>query len=215
MSIVPVVLGLAVALPAGLACAQWRRLYAPVTAVTSALYALPAIAVFIVLIPFTGLTRTTVMIPLTLYTLSVLIPSVVDGLRSVPEHVRLSAVAMGYGPARRLATVELPIALPVVMSGLRIATVSNISLVSVGALLGQGGLGMLFTDGANRDFTTPIIVGIVLSVALALVADALLLLVQWLLTPWSRAGRGRGARAERRAAAAGHADAAPVEEAAL
>ncbi|MGK5553000.1 ABC transporter permease [Actinomadura kijaniata] len=197
MSVVPILAGLAVALPAGLACARWRRIYPPVLGVTNALYALPAIAVFIMLIPFTGIgSRTTVMIPLALYTLSVLVPSVVDGLAAVPDHVRQAAVAIGFGPVRRLVRVELPIAVPVVMAGLRVATVSNISLVSVGALIGVGGLGDLFTDGFNRDFPTPIVVGIVLTIALALVADGLLLAVQRLLTPWARAG-ARDARASR------------------
>ncbi|WP_067826627.1 ABC transporter permease [Actinomadura kijaniata] len=197
MSVVPILVGLAAALPIGLACARWRRIYPPVLGVTNALYALPAIAVFIMLIPFTGIgSRTTVMIPLALYTLSVLVPSVVDGLAAVPDHVRQSAVAIGFGPVRRLVRVELPIAVPVVMAGLRVATVSNISLVSVGALIGVGGLGDLFTDGFNRDFPTPIVVGIVLTIALALVADGLLLALQRLLTPWARAG-ARDARASR------------------
>ncbi|RAY13552.1 ABC transporter permease [Actinomadura craniellae] len=186
LSVVPVVIGLVIALPVGLACARWRWIYPPVLAVTSLLYALPAIALFVVLIAFTGLSHTTVMIPLALYTLSVLVPGVVDGLRAVPDHVRQAAVAMGFGPLRRLVQVELPIAVPVVMAGLRVATVSNISLVSVGALIGIGGLGELFTDGFNRDFPTPIIAGVVLTILLAVAADGLLILVQRLLTPWSR-----------------------------
>lgn len=188
LSLVPVVLGLAIALPLGIACTRWRRLYPPVLAATSVLYAVPAIALFVVLVAFTGLTYTTVIVPLTLYTLSVLVPGVVDGLRSVPGHVRQSAVALGYGPTRRLLQVELPIALPVVMAGLRVATVSNISLVSVGALIGIGGLGELLTAGLKRDFPTPIIVGIVLIIALALVADIVLQILQRLLTPWARVG---------------------------
>lgn len=186
MSLLPVVAGLMLALPIGLACARWRWLYPPVLAITSVLYALPAIALFVVLIAFTGLTRTTVMIPLTLYTLSVLVPGVVDGLRAVPDHVRQAAIAMGFGQLRRLFQVELPIALPVVMAGLRVATVSNISLVSVGALIGNGGLGELFTDGFYRDFPTPIIVGIVATIVLAVLADVALILLQRALTPWAR-----------------------------
>lgn len=186
LSIVPVLVGLAIAVPLGLACARWPSLYPPALAATSVLYALPAIALFIVLIAFTGLTYTTVIIPLSLYTLSVLLPGVVDGLRSVPDSVRQAATAMGFRPLRRLIQVELPIAVPVVIAGLRVATVSSISLVSVGALIGIGGLGQLFTDGAQRDFATPIIVGVVLTVVLAVVADLILLLAQRLLTPWAR-----------------------------
>ncbi|WP_119729116.1 ABC transporter permease [Thermomonospora amylolytica] len=195
LSFTPVLLGLAVALPLGIACARWRRVYPFVLAATSVLYAIPAIALFVVLVAFTGLTYSTVIVPLTLYTLSVLVPAVVDGLRSVPDQVRQSAVAMGFGPLRRLVRVELPLALGVVMAGLRVATVSNISLVSVGSLIGIGGLGDLFVTGLQRDFPTPIVVGIASIIALALVADVVLLAVQRALTPWERAGRGRSAAA--------------------
>ncbi|WP_103936923.1 ABC transporter permease [Thermomonospora echinospora] len=196
LSFTPVLLGLVVALPLGIACARWRRVYPAVLAATSVLYAVPAIALFVVLVAFTGLTYSTVIIPLAAYTLSVLVPSVVDGLHSVPAHVRQAAVAMGFGPLRRLVRVELPLAIPVVMAGLRVATVSNISLVSVGSLIGIGGLGELFTTGLKRDFPTPIVVGIVAIIALALVSDMLLLLIQRLLTPWERAGSG-GRKARR------------------
>ncbi|GAA3984798.1 hypothetical protein GCM10023085_78660 [Actinomadura viridis] len=198
LSFTPVLLGLLIALPVGLACARWRRIYPPVLAATSVLYAVPAIGLFVIFVAFTGLTYPTVIVPLALYTLSVLVPSVVDGLRAVPDHVRQSAVAMGFGPLRRLVQVELPIAVPVLMAGLRVATVANISLVSVGALIGIGGLGQLMVKGMKwpgGGFTTPIIVAIVLIILLALVADLLLLLVQRLLTPWERAGRGRRATA--------------------
>jgi osmoprotectant transport system permease protein len=153
-------------------------------------YSLPSLAVFIVLIPVTGLAeRATVIVPLTFYSLAVLIPAVVDGVASVPEHVRQSAVAMGFRPRRRLLQVELPIAVPIVLAGVRVATVSSISLVSVGALIGRGGLGYLFIDGWQRQFYTPIIVGIVAVVVLAVLADGLLIVGQRLLTPWARARR--------------------------
>jgi osmoprotectant transport system permease protein len=192
LSFTPVLLGLAIALPVGLACARWRRLYPPVLAATSLLYAIPAVGLFVIFVAFTGLSYSTVIVPLALYTLSVLVPAVVDGLDSVPDHVRQSADAMGFGPLRRLVRVELPIAVPVVMAGLRVATVANISLVSVGALIGVGGLGQLMVTGMRwpgGGFTTPIIVAIVMIILLALIADLLLLLVQRLLTPWARAGR--------------------------
>jgi osmoprotectant transport system permease protein len=160
-----------------------------VLGLTSILYALPALALFVVLIAYTGLNDPTVMIPLTVYSLAVLFPSVVDGLRAVPEPVRQAAVAMGFGTWRRLATVELPVATPVVIAGLRIAAVSSISLVSVGQLIGIGGLGYLFVDGIQRSFTTEIVTGIVLIVVLALVTDFVLVLARRVLTPWQRGAR--------------------------
>jgi osmoprotectant transport system permease protein len=191
LSLLPVLLGLAISLPLGLSCVRWPRLYPLVLAVTSMLYALPSLALFVVLIAYTGFSAWTVIIPLTVYTLSVLVRNVVDGLRSVPDHVRQAAVAMGFSAARRLIQVELPVAIPVVFAGLRVATVANISLVSVGSLIGISGLGQLFVDGIQRDFPTPIVVGIVLTVALAVLADAALVLLQYVLTPWSRTRRVR------------------------
>jgi osmoprotectant transport system permease protein len=190
LSVLPVVWGLMISLPLGLLCVRWPRIYGPVLAGTSILYALPSIALFVLLLDYTGLTRKTVIIPLTVYTLSVLVPNVVDGMRSVPDHVRQAAVAMGFTGLRRLLRVDLPIAVPIIMAGLRVATVANISLVSVGAFVGIGGLGELFTDGFQRDFLTEIITGIVLTVALAVVADTILVVIQRLLTPWARARRG-------------------------
>ena len=184
LGVLPAVLGLAVALPVGLACVRWRWVYPPVLSITSVLYALPSIALFVVLIDYTGLSETTVIIPLTLFSLVVILPNVVDGLRSVPDDVRQAATAMGFGPLRRLAQVELPLAGPVIIAGTRVATVSSISLVSVGQLIGIGGLGYLFTDGLDRDFPTEIYVGLVLVIVLALACDLLLVLARRLLTPW-------------------------------
>jgi osmoprotectant transport system permease protein len=114
----------------------------------------------------------------------VILPNVVDGLRSVPDDVRQAATAMGFGPLRRLAQVELPLAGPVIIAGTRVATVSSISLVSVGQLIGIGGLGYLFTDGLDRDFPTEIYVGLILVIALAVACDLLLVLARRMLTPW-------------------------------
>lgn len=189
LAIMPVLWGLLISLPLGLACVRWPRIYPPVLATTSVLYALPSIALFVLLIDFTGFEPATAIIPLTVYTLSVLVRNVVDGLRSVDESVRQSAVAMGFTGLRRLLQVDLPIAAPVIMAGLRVATVSNISLVSIASLIGIGGLGQLFIDGFQRDFPTPIVVGMVLTIALAVLADSLLVLAQRLLTPWSRTRR--------------------------
>ncbi|GAB2731080.1 ABC transporter permease [Kitasatospora kifunensis] len=186
ISLVPVLFGLALALPLGLLCTRFPRLYQPLAAVFNVVYALPSLAVFVVLIPYTGLaTQATVMIPLTCYALAVLLPTTVDGLRAVPEPVRQAATALGYGPWRRLAAVELPSAVPYLVAGLRVAAVSSISLASVGALVGRGGLGYLFIDGFQRTFPTPIVAGIVLVALLALVTDAVLLLARRLLAPWA------------------------------
>jgi osmoprotectant transport system permease protein len=192
LGIVPALLGLVISVPLGIACVRWRWLYPPVLSATSILYALPSLALFIVLIPYTGLTDTTVIIPLTLFSLCILLPNVVDGLRSVPGPVRQAATAMGFGPLRRLVQVELPIAVPLVIAGLRIAVVSSISLASVGQLMGIYSLGYFFIDGYQRDFPTEIVVGLVLIIALALVCDVLLVGARRLLTPWQprRARRG-------------------------
>lgn len=186
MSLLPILWGLVISLPLGVACVRWPRIYAPVLVATSVLYAIPSLALFVFLLDFTGLRPATAIIPLTLYTLSVLVRNVVDGLRAVDEPVRQAATAMGFSGLRRLLQVDLPIAVPVVMGGLRVAMVSNISLVSIGSLIGLGGLGQLFTDGFQRSFPTEIISGIVLIVLLAVLADALLVVAQRLLTPWSR-----------------------------
>jgi osmoprotectant transport system permease protein len=187
MAVVPIVVALVFALPLGLACVRWRWLYQPTSGLMNVIYALPSLPVFMLLISVTGLSQATVIIPLTFYGMAVLIPAVVDGLNSVPDHVRQAAVAVGFTPTRRLLQVELPIAAPVVLAGLRVVAVSSISLVSVGALIGQGGLGGLFTRAYQNPFMPPVVTGIVLIVALALVADGLLVLAQRLLTPWVRA----------------------------
>jgi osmoprotectant transport system permease protein len=192
LALLPVLFGLILAIPLGVVCRRWRLLYPPVLTVTNVLYAIPSLALFMVFVQYTGLTEKTVMIPLTLFSLSVLVPNVVDGLGSVAESVRQAATAMGYGTMRRLFQVELPIAVPVVIAGTRVAAVSSISLVAVGELIGQGGLGYYITRGLQLDFPTPIVVAIVLIVALALVTDALLVLLQRGLTPWARV-RGRKA----------------------
>jgi len=191
LALTPVLIGLVISLPLGIACARWKWFYPPALTASSVLYAIPALALFIFLIPYTGLVgptqSLTLIIPLALYSLATVLPNVVDGLRAVPEPVRQAATAMGFGPLRRLIWVELPLAVPVVIAGLRVATVASISLVSVGALIGIGGLGYLFIDGEQRDFfTTEITVGLLLIVLIALAADAVLVGVRRLLTPWLR-----------------------------
>jgi len=186
LALTPVAVGLLVALPLGIACARWHWLYPPMLTAATVFYALPSLAAFGIFIAFFQTCPMTVIAPLTLYAMSALLPGVVDGLNSVPAPVRQAATAMGFGPLRRLIQVELPVAVPVLNAGLRVATVSSISLVSVGSLIGQGGLGDLFTRGFQLDFMTPVIVGIVMIMLLALLADLVLVGLQRLLTPWAR-----------------------------
>ena len=182
LGLVPPLLGLVIAVPLGIVCVRWGWLYPPVLSGTSIVYAIPSLALFVALIPYTGLSDTTVIIPLTLFSLCILVPAVVDGLRSVPEPVRQAATAMGFGTLRRLVQVELPVAAPIVIAGLRVATVSSISLASVGQLIGVSSLGYLFIDGLQRSFPTEIVVGI------AFAADLVLQGVRRLLTRWQRGG---------------------------
>ncbi len=176
--------GLVLSLPLGIIAARLRWFYPPVLTVFTILYAVPSLALFIALIPAFGLTDTTVIIALTVFSLCVILPNVVAGLRAVPAAVTQAATAMGYGPLRRLVTVELPLAVPVIMAGLRVGVVSSISLASVGQLIGVSSLGYLFIDGLQRSFPTEIYVGLVLVIVLALVCDLILVAVRRALTPW-------------------------------
>jgi len=187
LTVIAIVVGLAISLPLGIAASRWRRLLPPVLWTTGVLYTIPSLALFVLLLPWTGLSRTTAEIGLVSYTLLILIRNVVAGLDAVPPEIKESATAMGYRPLGRLLRVELPLAVPAVIAGIRIATVTTIGLVTVTALIGQGGLGQLIYDGLLRSFRTPLVVGTVLSVALAVVADLLLLAVQRIVTPWARA----------------------------
>lgn len=189
LAILPVLLGLLISVPLGYVATRFGWLANPLIAFGGVLYSLPSIALFIVLPAILGtqvLSRINIVVALTIYTVSLLIRNVIDGLRSVPPDVRQAAIAVGYGPARRLLTIDLPIAVPVIFAGLRVVTVANISMVSVGAVIGIGGLGELFTQGFQKDFLTPVVVGVVLSLLLALLADLVIVGLQRVLTPWAR-----------------------------
>lgn len=189
-ALLPVLAGLLIALPLAQLCVRFRWLYPPVLWVTTVLYAIPSLALFVFLIDYTGQTELTVMIPLTVYTLVVLVPAIVDGVRSVPQETLAAATAMGFGPVRRYVQVQLPIAVPAIIAGLRVATVSSISLVSVGTLIGnQGALGNLLND-ANIYNRPELAVNAVITMAvLAILADAALVVVRVLLTPWMPSGK--------------------------
>lgn len=184
LGVLPALYGLIISLPLGVIAARWRWFYPPVLTVINIVYAVPSLALFIALIPAFGLTDTTVIIALTAFSLCVILPNVVAGLRGVPTAATTAATAMGYGPLRRLLTVELPLAIPVIIAGLRVGVVSGISLASVGQLIGVSSLGYLFIDGLQRSFPTEIYVGLVLVIVLALVCDVILIAARRLMTPW-------------------------------
>jgi osmoprotectant transport system permease protein len=164
-----------------------RGAYGPVTAISGLVYTIPSLALFALLVPITGLSFLTAEIGLVGYTLLILVRNIVAGLDAVPPEAREAATAMGYSPAGRLWRIELPLALPVIVAGLRVATVSTIGLVMVTALIGEGGLGQLMLRGFTLQNYTAVDVGTVLSVALAVIADLLFIGLLWVATPWRRA----------------------------
>jgi osmoprotectant transport system permease protein len=186
LTVIAVGLGLVIAIPIGVLTWRYRASRGAVLGVAGALYTIPSLALFALLIPWTGLTPVTAEIGLVSYTLLILVRNMVVGLDGVPAEVRDAAAGMGYRPVVQLLKVDLPLALPVIMAGLRIATVTTVGLVTVTALIGEGGMGQLILDGLIRDFRTPLVVGGALSVALAVVLDVSLAGVQRLLTPWAR-----------------------------
>ena len=191
---IPLVVGLLLALPLGWLARRYSWLYAPFTAGFGLLYTIPSLALFVMLPLFTGygiLSPVNVVIALSLYTLALLVRTVADGLGAVPDHVQNAATAMGYTRGKRFFAIELPLAVPVIAAGLRVAAVSNVSIVSVGTIIGVQQLGLLFSDGFNRDFYDPLVVGIIGCVALALLFDGIIILVARVLTPWQRATGGR------------------------
>jgi osmoprotectant transport system permease protein len=186
LTVIAVVLGLLLSLPAAVLVRRHRRWRGAALGTAGVIYTIPSLAAFAALRAVFGLSTTTVIIPLTSYTLLILMRNVLAGLDGVPPDVVEAARGLGYGALRLLVRVELPLALPSIMAGIRIATVSTIALVTVGALVGKGGLGALILEGLNSLYRTEIGTTTLLVVALAVVADAVLLGLQWLLTPWQR-----------------------------
>ena len=186
LTVIAVGVGLLIAVPLGLVAWRSRVFRGPIFSLTGILYTIPSLALFSALVPFTGFSILTAEIGLVSYTLLILIRNIVVGLNSVPDDVREAARGMGYRPFAELLGIDLPLAIPAIVGGMRIATVTTIGLVTVTALIGEGGLGSLIYDGLLRDFKTPLVVGPLLSVALAFVADLGLAGTQRLITPWSR-----------------------------
>ena len=188
----PLILGLLIALPLGWLARRYRALYPMLIIGTGLLYTIPSLALFIMLPLLLGtkiLDPSNVVVAMTIYSVALLVRTVADGLGSVPDAVNQSATAMGYKRVRRFLSVELPLAVPVISAGLRVTAVSNVSIVSVASLIGVSQLGSLFTDGFNRAFLDPIVVGVLACVLLALIFDVAILGVTRLVTPWQRVGK--------------------------
>jgi osmoprotectant transport system permease protein len=188
LTFIAVALGFVIAFPLALVARRWRRTETLILGVTGVIYTIPSLALLALLVPYTGLSTTTAEIALVGYTLLILVRNIVAGLDGIPDDIREAARGMGFTPTRQLFRVELPLAIPTIVAGLRIATVTTIGLVTVTALIGQGGLGQLINNGLiDNFFKTEIVVGSVLSVALAIAADVGFSLLERLLTPWARA----------------------------
>jgi osmoprotectant transport system permease protein len=188
LTVVAVAVGFAISF--GLALLILRRpvLFGPVTGLAGVLYTIPSLALFALLVPVTGLSFLTAEIALVTYTLLILVRNIVAGVAGVPDEIRDVAIGMGYTRWQRLWRIELPVAVPVIVAGLRIATITTIGLVTVTAFIGQGGLGRFILEGRERFFATPLVVGATLSVALAFAADGAFVLAERALTPWRRRG---------------------------
>lgn len=192
LTLIAVVLGLLVATGLSVIGLRWRWALGPITWVTGVLYTIPSLALFVLLVPVFGVgDERTALLPLAGYTLLILVRNIVAGVDGVPAAVRDAADGMGYARWRRLVRVEVPLALPAIVAGIRIATVTTVGLVTITAFVGFGGLGDQIEAGLDRDFSTQVVVGGALSVALALAFDVALIGVERALTPW---------RQERRAA---------------
>lgn len=189
ITVVSVLVGFAVAVPLALLARRSPRVESLVVGGTTIVYTIPSLALFSLLLPFTGLSPTTVIIGLALYSLTILVRNVLAGLRAVPDAVRESAVGVGYGRVRLLTRVELPLALPVMMAGLRVAMVSTVALATIGSIVAYGGLGNLLLRAVGNQFKAQIFAASLLCVALAIALDLVLVVVQRLLTPWTRHAR--------------------------
>lgn len=189
---IAVTLGFLISLVLAIWAYRRPRVYPPLTAITGLLYTIPSLAAFAILRPITGLTIVTALIPLTTYTLLILVRANVAGFNSVPDEVLEAAEGMGYTRGQRLLRVELPLALPLMIAGIRLATVTTIGLATVASILGEtfGGFGFFITEGLDRFFLTEIYLGAVLSIVMAFAADFLLVRIERLVTPWARARAG-------------------------
>ena len=187
-TLIALLIGVVLAFPTAYLSYRFRAVYPPVLAVTNVIYAIPSLALFALLGPFLGYTNDKpIILAMALYTLVILVRNIVEGLRAVPPQVSDAATGLGYRPLQHFFAVELPLAVPTIITGLRLATVSTISLITVGGAIGKGALGRMFADGIDRNIVVELWAGVVAVIVLALIADVLLLGLGRLLTPWTRA----------------------------
>jgi osmoprotectant transport system permease protein len=191
LTVIAIVIGLVISFPLGIYAFRHKRFYAPIAGVAGTLYTIPSVALFAFLINYTGLTVTTAEIALVSYTLLILIRNIVAGLAGVPEDAKEAARGMGHSDRQLLWRVELPLAMPVIVAGIRLATVTTIGLVTISSLIGLGGFGLFILNGLRLFDSTQAIVGSVLSVVLAVVVDFLLVRAERRVTPWAQGTRLR------------------------
>ena len=192
-TVIAVAIGLVLALPAGYLAVRHRGVYPVLLVVTNVIYAVPALTLFVILAPALGYTNDKpIVVAMALYSLVILVRNLVESIRSVPEPVIRAAEGMGYRPWRRFRDVEVPLALPGVVAGLRLATVSTVSLISVGAIIGRGALGRMFSDGFQRRINTEIWAALLAVIVLALVLDLVIYLIGRFATPWTRVREAKG-----------------------
>jgi osmoprotectant transport system permease protein len=187
LTVIAVAVGLGMSLLLAAISLRWRVLYAPLAGAAGLLYTVPSLALFAFLLPITGFNSLTAEVGLISYTLAIFLRNIVAGVDAVSPAIVDAADGMGYGPIRRLLTVELPLALPAIAAALRIATVTTVGLVTVTGLIGQGGYGSFIDSGLARDFSTEVVVGGGLSVVMAITLDVVLVGVERVATPWTRA----------------------------
>lgn len=193
LSLVPVLIGLAVAVPLGVLVQRAPIARRLTTATAAVVFTIPSLALFVVLPTIIGtriLDEANVMVALTAYTAALLVRAVLEALDAVPAQVSDAATAVGYPAIKRMLTVELPLSIPVLVAGVRVVVVTNIAMVSVGSVIGIGGLGTWFTEGYQTDKSDQIVGGIIALFALAIVIDVLIVMAGRLATPWERAARG-------------------------
>jgi len=190
LTVQAVLVAAAISFPLAFLAHRWPRWAPPVLSTTAVLYTVPSLALFALLAPWTGIGRTTVLIGLVVYALMLLTRGILTGLRATDPEVADAARGMGYSPTALLLRVELPQALPAVFSALRLTTVSTVALVTVGVVVGYGGLGQLLFRGLRANYRAEVMTATLLALAVALVADLLLAVVGRLVTPWARRGVG-------------------------